>query len=1221
MPLAQHSETPHAADLQVASTGDLREVFQTPPACYGPVPFYWWAGDKLDRTRIAWQLDQLCEKGVRQTVISYPHQPDSTCAVGDPALFSPEWWDLFRWFLAECRNRGMTVGFQDYTLVTPILEAIGRNTPGMQGGQMGCVAQSVADQQTAVLTSELGTLVVGAWAYPVVNGTPDPQAATSLQDQVESGVLQWTAPAGDWFVALVFARLSPFDPLHPESGKLAIEQLYAPFERECPEEIGKTFNLFFQDELDFGSRTPFWSDRLFDAFDAQHHYDVYPLLPTLWHDFGPVTEKIRLDFSDLVVRLVQDCYFEPVFRWHDARGMMFGHDNMGRGRIAQGRSHYGDYFRTMRWYSAPGCDDPKLACARSFKGIKVNSSIANLYKRPRVWVEAFHSSGWGTAPAEVLAALHEDFAYGANLVNLHGLYYSTRGGWWEWAPPDFHFRQPYWQHSEIFNDYLTRLCWLLSQGVHRCDVAIVYPIASLEAEPADTTPCGLIAHIGNGEIHDGEEALPQTEASAFALGKYLTDHACDFDFIDFESIAEAVAGEGEIRISGMSYRVLILPAMATSRWSTLVKVRDFVHAGGSVIAFGCLPHASERAGREDPQLEELLVEIFGAEDGKRDLMKRHAGGGLACLLHHDFAKVLETINGTIERDVFSSVPLQVLHRQLEDMDVYYVFNPAKEMITTSLTLRARGEVAQWDARTGEIFAISREHLQEFTLAPGEAKVLVIDSRTSASEALELSPLLAEKRVETLDGLWDFAIQPTMDNRFGDFSLPATDGLLGPEARRFRYADETAEDLKSADAWQSATFDDSAWQEVTYSFGARLEATGPLPPDSDFQSIENSLLENGARRDWQPYAFSLRWGIERDPFLTDWLSGPHGLKGSVPNEFLDFHSDVPGTVWYLRAQVVSDQARDTPMVAGGRCAYHVWVNGSTALEQRVALPAGIFAPWSIPHYDGETRDARVRLQAGTNQLLIKLVQPIGQRTRAFVAFQPPVACPETLALRWFTDPSAPRPCLLAAATRRAIRFRFLSPPGTREMTFIARGPAQAWSNGKKLALSVIESLDNGSIRYHGESSDASPGCAVIALRIEAPLDCHAGDALPEPVRFVCGPARISLGDWSDHGLATYSGAAIYSKKFDVHSSQSRISVDLGALNATAEVSVNGHLAATLVAPPWRVDLTNFVHPGTNELSITVANTLANHYSVGIPTPYAFSSQTASGIFGPVRIILS
>ena len=74
-----------------------------------------------------------------------------------------------------------------------------------------------------------------------------------------------------------------------------------------------------------------------------------------------------------------------------------------------------------------------------------------------------------------------------------------------------------------------------------------------------------------------------------------------------------------------------------------------------------------------------------------------------------------------------------------------------------------------------------------------------------------------------------------------------------------------------------------------------------------------------------------------------------------------------------------------------------------------------------------------------------------------------------------------------------------------------------------------------------------------------------------------------------------------------------------MSATAEVRVNDKLVGTLSAPPWRVDVTEWVHHGTNTLAIHVANTLANHYSVGIPTPYAFPHQTRSGLFGPVRLL--
>jgi hypothetical protein len=1192
-----------------------QDHFRQPPPEYGPVPFYWWAGEKLERGRIAWQLDQLREKGVRRTVISYPHAADGRNDPGDPALFSPEWWELFRWFLAACRERGMTVGFQDYTLVEPILQAIGRETPGMQGGQMSCAAQRVSGTSQVRLSAEQDSVVIGAWAYPVRDGLPRINSRIALSDAVRGGVLEWSAPAGEWFVALVFARTNAFDPLHPDSGRLAIGKLYEPFDRECPGEVGRTLNLFFQDELDFGCRMPFWSNQLFEVFAAHKGYDLHPLLPALWHDMGPLTEKIRLDYSDTVVTRLENCYFKPVFHWHEERGTLFGHDNSGRGRMAEGRFHYGDYFRTMRWFSAPGCDDPKLHGPRAFKGLKVNSSIAHLYQRPRVWIEAFHSSGWGTQPAEVSAALNEDFAYGATVVNLHGLYYSTCGGWWEWAPPDFHFRQPYWEHSAALNESFSRLSWLLSQGTHRCDVAIVYPIDALDAEAADPALCGVIAHMGNENIGTAVNDPTKPEDTAFVLGKHLFDHACDFDFIDFESIASAEVGEGEIRARTARYRVLVFPAMRAVRYSSLVKARDFVRSGGLVIAFGCLPKASDRAGRDDAELDGLLAEIFGSADDSGDLHKQHRHGGTGVFLRKGYARVLETLSGMIERDVVSSRPMQVLHRDLGELDVYFVFNPADETVTTDLRFRCEGSPELWDARNGRMRKLPDSETLRLTFAPRQAKVVVFNRGSSAPPDV-VEEVSASGKRETLDGPWNAIIQPTLDNRHGDFSLPASPELLGPQTRRFRYCDEVREDAD----WHTAAFDDSSWPETTFSFGPQLEFTGPLPPESDFAAIEAALLGKSNQLDWQHYCFSRRWGIERDPFLTDWLSGPHGLKGAVPDEFLDFHSDTPGTVWYLRAKVVVPAAGEHRLMTGARCAYQVWVNNMPVARQDKGLRPGLYAPWSIPHYECEVRETRVLLQPGINELLIKLAQPAGQqRTRAFVAFDPPQADPGALALRWFSDPVVPRPCLLAPAGRRAIRFRFPSPPGARELTFVARGPARAWAGGSEIKLVPIEPLPGGCYRYRGIIESPSPSSVAIALRVEAPADSHAGDTLPEPVRYHCGPARMTLGDWCAQGLATYSGAVCYSRKFEIADVTPPVSLDLGMVNATAEVKVNGQTAATLLAPPWTCDLTPFLRPGENELSITVANTLANHYSVGIPTPYAFSHQTPSGLFGPVSLI--
>ena len=1181
----------------------LLSNFRSPPIAFRPTPFYWWAGEPLKRDRLAWQLDQLKEKGIRQIIISYPHGADGLTLPGEPPLFSREWWELFRWFLSQCRERAMSVGFQDYTLVGPILKDIGLTTPAMQGGQMSCALRTVTGPGQVVLRVEPSAVPIGAWAYPAISGKPCPNEVLDLSGRVCEGALHWSVPTGTWLVALVYARVTPFDPLHPDSGRLAIERLYAPFERECPGEIGQTLKVFFQDELDFGSQMPFWSNHLRASFQGRQGYDLWPCLPALWHDLGPSTAKIRLDYADVVVAQLEHCYFEPVFRWHEKRGTLFGNDNCGRGEMGVGRDYYGDYFRTMRWYSAPGCDDPKVHGERAFKGLKVNSSIAHLYHRPRVWAEAFHSSGWGTTPAELIAAFNEDFACGATVVTLHGLYYTTCGGWWEWAPPDFHFRQPYWKHCETLNDYFTRLSWLLSQGAHRCDVAILYPSAALEAEAAATESPALHAHVGNGTVESTSGVCSDPERVAFGLGKHLFDRACDFDFIDFQSLARATAADAELRVSDEAYRVLILPAMSAVRLSTLVAARDFVSAGGLVIAYGRLPTASERAGGSDPQIEDLLAEIFSS--------KPQPSGGRGIFVLQDYGEVLRLIAEFIPRDVEASVgPLQVLHRRLDAQDVFYVFNPANSPLTADVRFRVVGAVEQWNVWTAVVTPLAVAAMSKgvctlrLTLAPREARVIVF--HRNAPPQIDRNPRSAvAAELGRFDGLWDFTVRPTLDNRFGDFRLPAAAEILGPEARSFRWAEETSPGV----VWHEAAFDDSAWPETTYSFGPRFEVLGPLPPDA-----------NCAGR-WRPYALSLRWGIERDPFLTDWLSGPHGLKNRVPDEFLDFHCDTPGSVWHLRAQVCVEADRDVTMLMGGRCAYQAWVNDRLVLEQNTSLPPGRYAPWNIPHHECTPCETRVRLRTGVNQLRLKLVQPEGQRTRAFVAFAPPPLNPTHLGLRWFTDSQAPRPALLAAPERRAVWLRCLAPPGLRGLQFVARGAARVWADGQELTCQNMESFPDGGARYRAASEKTYLRPVSVAFRIEAPLEHRAGDVLPEPVRFECGGGQLPAGDWCAHGLAGYSGIGEYQRSFEIAEGprEGRLVLDLGDVSASAEVRVNGLLAGVLSAPPWRVEVTELVHAGTNTVAIQVANTLANHYSVGIPTPYAFPHQTRSGLLGPVRLL--
>lgn len=1206
------------------SVPELRSLFSDPPDFFRPVPFWWWSGEPLDRDRLRWQLDALLRGGVKGAIVGYSHFPDGRTDPGDPPVFSEAWWGLFRWALEECGRRGMYLGFQDYTLINPLLAEIGRANPHLRGGDLGERHQLLREGGEADLVCPDGCEPLVAAAYAVSRDRKPAGPGRSLLDRMSAGRLRWRAPPGRWLVSLVWLRPAPFDPLHPEAGPRVIERLYAPFERQCPGALGRTLRVFFQDELDFGRRMPMWSDRLPSRFAAEKGYDPTEHLPALWHDVGPFSPKFRIDFADVVVRLLEASYFAPIHRWHEDRGTLFGHDNAGRGAIGTGRRYYGDYFRTMRWYSAPGTDDPQLARPRAFRGLKVSASIAQLYGRRRVWVEAFHSSGWGAPPAAIVAGLNEDLQLGATCVNLHGLYYTTFGSWWEWAAPDFHFRQPYWQHARPMNDALARLCSVLSQGAHACDTAILYPIAALEGglnreHSTEGGPEPSLSEAQRGETEPGPDAA---EAAAFQVGRGLVEAGEDFDFIDFESVERATCRDGILAVAGAAYRTLVLPEMSTIRFATLLKAREFMRAGGRVLAVGAVPIASDRAGAGDPLVAQLALELFGGPQA----VAADAGAAVRLLVgvgDADFAP--------------EGAPLQALHRKLVGTEVYFVRNPLDRPVRASAVFRARGRPERWDAWTGTMSLAQAEDAGGgrtrigFDLAAAEAQLVVFDAAAPPATV----PASAEAPPATVQVLpsqgWEFELAPTMDNRYGDFRRPPSTAPIGAEARRFRFREERPGD--DIGKLAGPGLDDGAWPAVLAGYGPRLWKLGPLPPEAADEAWAARFAQL-VRVDpdapvffgklacrWEPYAFSLEWGIERDPFLLDWQSGPHGLKGHVPDEFIDLACDRPGAVWYLWTSLQSDAARDAVLVAGSRAAFSVWLNGQGVIGRAEAMPAGVHPAWNLRHYDSPPLRAPVQVRAGDNPLLIRAVQPADQRFRAYVALDAPPAT-DRPALRWFAHRPSwrfnPRP----DERTHAGWYRFTAPPGLERIELAAKGELSAWSNGEPMAVERIGPGAHGASAFAARAAYVRDEPTAVAVRIAQAPDSFGGDSVAAPVRLFCRPGRASLGDWSRQGLEAYSGAAWYRRHLDLDPAAARSGrwyVDLGAVAVSAEVWWNGEFAGVRLCPPWRVEVTRWARPGGNRLEVKVANTLANHYGAGIPTPYFLPEQTVSGLLGPVKLL--
>ena len=705
--------------------------FIKPPKGYGNVPFYWWNGDRLDKERICWQLETLAENGVSGVQINFAHhcpaQNPEKRGGGfgktydcDPLAFTPEWWDIVNHVFRKAKSLGMGVGISDYTI-------------GWIGNGY-FIDKVVLDAKLCAEELHCDTAEVRRgeeYAFSPCDGFLS--AAAVFADGSWKPVTGSFTADGDCTVYTVYKKVNPrsVNVLDPEAGKMLAKVFFEYFEENLDEDVHDALNYCFQDEFIPGCDTSrIWSESLRNKILEEKGYDIVPLLFELFVK-TPGCVKTRLDYCDVKAGLTEEGYFRPVFEFHASRGLIYGCDQCSRGYSP---GEYGDYFRTVRWFTAPGNDTP-LRAANLIKD-KVSSSIAHLYGRERTWLEGYHSSGWGTSLASLQAPTSDNFIYGMNLLCMHGLYYSTYGGFWEWAPPDFHFRMPYWKHAKSFFNYYERLSYLLTRGKHVCDAALFYPVSSCDA---------------------GLDARTSVDA-AFSTASELFENGIDFDFIDFQSVLAADIQDGRLCVAGERYKAVVLASVDCIRHATLEKLVAFAEAGGKLIITGRAPEYTDVTG--DP--------LTGQLDGYRV---------------PDGCGAVSYINSSIDRDfrTLDGSRANVLHRQDGDTDIYFVRNAVKG---TACAFDSEGTAELWFADGKERLLLDQERTEGKTVIriPSDGDNLIIFNRGPEKAEKRYVPRGDVSAEICLDGNWDFSLRPTLYNRWGDFRLPVTEEYIGAEIR-------------------------------------------------------------------------------------------------------------------------------------------------------------------------------------------------------------------------------------------------------------------------------------------------------------------------------------------------------------------------------------------------------------------------------------------------------
>ena len=931
----------------------LRADFQAPDhAEWGEVPLWWWEGQRMTKERCTEELEELAAKGVK-AVCPIQRSP-ARC---DPPSFSPEWWELFAHVAKECDRLDMQLWAYDQ---------VGYGNYGWLE-KAAAEVQDPATRRVVVVQAEgaAGAPIrlelpagdrIAIRAYPLVDGAADDEQSVALEPPPSGTTLEWTPESGTWRVVAVLGVPSTSFYLSAAASDRFIEQFYGKIEQTLGKEaMGKSFAGVFQDEHPTTPRDVY-TEELARHFQARFGYAIGRAIPALHFDVGPMTPTYRVNFFDAYLDMVEAIYWKRVYDWTAERGLLTSHDNWGRHTIYNQTEGYIDYFRTQRWFSAPGYDDAgrKPLTERNYYDAKIAASIARLYGRPRVWNEAFHTSGWGRTTDETLTWLSTGMAFGANLYDEHGLYYATNASTWEHAAPDPHWRQPYWIYYNVLSDFVARSSYLVSQGTHVVDAAVHYPVASLLAGE----PPGVEGPDYN---------------TYMALSRAVFDAGIDNDIIDDDSILGATIEDGQLVAGGNGYRALVFGPLTTIRRAVLEKALALAESGGTVLFFQRLPQATVEGGRGDARLQALWEQLLGADSAaapNAPVQKDFPGGGFCAFVPADAAALPALIGAHIDRDFVPETPnCYVTHRRTGDTDIYLVQNAVPgEAIDLRARFRTSGVPELWDPFSGEI------HPVDAFQADGEAIALEhrLEGNTAAffvfrpgAGTSERSKTRVTRREVPLDDTWAFSTIAVSDNARGEFRWPPSDAMIGPEVRNFRYQWGTGESQET-EAWSAPGFDDSAWDDVLYSMGpywislpltADDRATAPAILPDLAALAPGTITGEGA---WQEVRYSKSIGLAK--------AAPWGGHSGYPDGHIDRNFiQLPEGRNLLFTRIHSPQAQRR----GLRVALHnsqprLWVNG---VQQPFEDAVG-----NLP------------LEAGANTVFLEL--PDGGHGQLYIQASPP-----------------------------------------------------------------------------------------------------------------------------------------------------------------------------------------------------------------------------------------
>lgn len=691
------------------NTCTFHDQFVEPSSEYRPAPLWVW-NDDMQPEGIRFQLKQMANKGFGGAFV-HPR----------PGLITPylseEWFSLWGTALEEAEKLDLKLYIYDENSY-PSGFAGGHVPSELPDCLANCIIFKEYDTEQLLQNAQANSPLLKRSGQPVrafaMRSTSTAWAIAEdvtmlpISEWIEHGEKIWvfelgTPETNSWLGGFAYTDL-----LRPEVTEHFLKTTHEQYRLHFGDKFGSSIPALFTDEPEISPGNLFQEGVNFlpfsywfaSEFIKRNGYDLLDYLPFLFRD--AISEKlvkdageVRYDFYATIHQLWTDHSVRPISEWCERNGIAYtGHYLEHNWPHPFNRSSPAlmSMYEYMHW---PAIDMlmtylfRQNLTIRGFMpqpdqlmiGIREAHSAANQFDRPRVLCEAFGAGGWDASFEDFKRIGDWLYANGINFMNPHLTYSTIVGARKRDHPQSFDWRQPWWDELERFNDYFSRLSFVLSEGKTLNRILVLNP----------TTSSFLFTPSDLSDNEDYKLGLDQTRE----LAQRLVDAGWDYDWGDeyIMSRHSAISGK-KLRVANREYDIVIVPpAMINMKRETIRLMIEFMTVGGKVLAW------NDRLARKDGrcwQASELM--------DKQGWITANSYEQVDAALRKVLLPRMQWQSGQLER-----AGVTQLLREMEDgSTVYFIVNSFAQGFEDGLIVSGRyAEI--WDPLTGSVTPLPVSH--------------------------------------------------------------------------------------------------------------------------------------------------------------------------------------------------------------------------------------------------------------------------------------------------------------------------------------------------------------------------------------------------------------------------------------------------------------------------------------------------------------------------------